>query len=349
MSIRETLIFTLNLDPECQAWTLNPWVMWLISDPALLPVLIHYTDNSPHRIFFSHGNMSRPPAAILRNVTHLLRIPFPASDARLELEKSLAEFRTDDQIKALPSFAHIPISRMDIKVGLLSLRDPERFQAARELLRTFDYASSVSGAGATPLSVTLSGLSSGGNTEQREFTQRLYAPILGTPWLDRLREDLVTAFRNQKFTDREITCRGFYGSTFDQVSLMNLRFFRTENLNLKPSVWKYGKTVRPKIDAKNIYAKYANKVWVDHLPLDRICLSLTGLKEMVKQNKVIGAGYEDILRMPLSGTPGTILEPEDPEITYVKSMAKIRARRVVMPPVTSSETDPTEINEHRRD
>ena len=293
--------------------------------------------------------MSRVRAIGHYKTTHVLRIPFPSSDARLQLEKSLAEFREDKLLKALPSFAHIPVSSMNIRVGRLSLGDPERFQAAREILRTFDFASCVSGAGATPLSVTLSGLSSGGNGEQRELTQMLFAPVLGAPWLGRLREELVAAFQNQKITSSPMAWCYSNGSSFDLVQLMNLRFFRTEVYNSKLFYRRNTRTMVPHIDARDIYAKYANRVWVDHLPLDRICLYTKGLKDMVKNNKVIGVGREEILRISLSGAPGTILEPEDPEITYVKSMDTIRARRVIMPLVTSLETDPMEIDEHRRD
>ena len=287
------------------------------------------------------------------NITHVLRIPFPPSNALLQLDKSLAQLRQDELLKAVPSYAHIPVSRMDIGVGVFDLRDPERLRVARETMGAFDFASSVGGAKATPLSVTLSGLSSGGSEDgKRPLTSRFLATIREAPWLDRLCDDLVAAFRNQGVNYKAMT--DFPGGRSSlKVALVDIGFFRTQTLRKWRGKGKYrgqsSRIVRPKFEAGDIYARYANKVWVDNLPLDRICFSNTGLKDMIKNNEVVGTGWETILSRPLSGTPGMTLEPEDPEIKYVKSAERASASRVIMPLIVSSSTDPMDIDEHRRD
>ena len=280
----------------------------------------------------------------LVNATHSLRLPFTPSQARLQLEESLAKFRQDKRFRALPSHVHVPVTNMDIRIGALDLGDPERLHAARELLRTFDFASSVGNPTSTPLSVTLRGLSSG-YVSRRERTRFFNAPALEAPWLDRLSDDLALAFKINKipYTSSK---EPYFGSSFaHHVTLVNLRYFRirTETPTSEPGARWRRKTEIPAFEAGDIYKEYADTVWVHNLPLDRICLSLKGLRDKMKNNEIIGSGYKHILSVPLPGASDTTLEPEDPEIIYVKSTARARALRTTMPHVITSETDPLEI------
>ena len=252
-----------------------------------------------------------------RKHTHVLRLPFPSSSARLQLEKSLAEFREAKQFNASPSYAHIPVSRMEIRLGQFYFQDPEQLLAARGILRAFDFASSVKDATATPLSVTLKGLTSGAK-EQRENTQLLFAAVLGTPWLDRLGKDLAAAFERQKLPYVPMYA-GYSGARFAyKVPLVNVRGSSTgtlKTLKLTPS----NKGAVMKQLMHDIYPEYVDRVWVHNLPLDRICLSTRGLKALVKNDELIYSGYENILSVPLPGAPDNPLEAEVPAIKYVKS------------------------------
>ena len=97
---------------------------------------------------------------------------------------------------------------------------------------------------------------------------------------------------------------------------------------------------KPQFAAGDIYKKYANKVWVKDLPLDRICLRTKGLKDMIKKKEVVGWGYDDILSMPLSGAPETTLEPRDRGIKYVTNPDQRRVKQYMIDRFTSANNDP---------
>lgn len=284
------------------------------------------SDNFPPGVSFSHGNMS---LKIPRHCqTHFLRIPFPKSKARNHLNKSLAEFRHDQRFEAIPPYAHIRASNLVISMGYLDLRDPKHLRSACETLRAFDF-SNVTGANRTPLTIGLRGITSTRPDNQKKITYTFCASVIGARWLDWLGNALIAAFKRQEIPfnpagDPSSTSRFPY-----KVHLMNLGFFKTAIPDFRHIFIDPGKMRTPGIfEGRDIYAKYAGKDWVRDLPLDRICLSPKGLKDMYKGNKYIGSGHENTLTMSLSGMT---LDPEDTAIVYEKSKTRVNARRVTLP------------------
>ena len=241
---------------------------------------------------------------------------------------------------------------MDIKLGNLYIKKPKQLLAACEILRAFDFASSVGDATAMPLSITLQGLTSGSLVEQREETTTFCAPILTAPWLKQLDEDLAAAFKRQEVPYAAST-KSYPGARLPyQIQLVNLSLFRTDSRATKqrsrndPWTRNHPSLKVPHFKAGDIYEKYADKVWVKNLPLDRICLRTKGIKDVIKRDEIVGSGFEDILSVPLSGAPETTLKPRDPEIKYQKGSDYKKAGQIIMPFITSSETKPRKVR-HR--
>ena len=110
-----------------------------------------------------------------------------------------------------------------------------------------------------------------------------------------------------------------------QFQVMNTRFFQTNYLKRQRG-WKRS----PLFHAKEMYSEFEDKIWVEDMSLNLLCLTASGLRDMYKEKDFVKTGYRDILSIPLSGASDTTLEP-DSKITYKSSKARQSAQEIILP------------------
>ena len=66
--------------------------------------------------------------------------------------------------------------------------------------------------------------------------------------------------------------------------------------------------------ATELYPKYREFIWAKDVHLEKLSICRTGLRDIYKEDKLVGQGYEEIASVPLPGAPsvssGPLLEGE---------------------------------------
>lgn len=280
-------------------------------------------------------------------MTHRIRIPIASQRSRLQLQTSLNKLRDDQITGALPYTAWLPVDRLSISLGELSLRSPKEVAAAENVLQTFGSPFTEEGKDLESLCVTLRGLHSGriSRQEQRAHTNRLYWFVTGSAALDRLMSNVRAAFRHHNLLMRRVgqTEREFEKrlQTPPTIKIMDTRACTSEEPNLKPTLAGYNLTMLPVFDATDLYAMYGDTVWAERIPLEKLCISTLDIKDLVKGGNIIGQGYEDVSSVLLPGAPKSALEV-DPEIEYVRAAESYLENRIITPLVIPSNSQPLE-------
>lgn len=76
---------------------------------------------------------------------------------------------------------------------------------------------------------------------------------------------------------------------------------RTDIYIQKSSHTRGGFYLAPEFDASDLHPKYENFPWTGDFPLDKLCISELGPKDIWRDGKVVRTGYRDIACVPLPG------------------------------------------------
>lgn len=72
----------------------------------------------------------------------------------------------------------------------------------------------------------------------------------------------------------------------------------------------------PNVDVAELHTKYKDFPWTQQFPLERLCITESGLKDVWKKRKFIRTGYRDIASIPLPGVPADAIQTEDLDEEY---------------------------------
>lgn len=76
---------------------------------------------------------------------------------------------------------------------------------------------------------------------------------------------------------------------------------RTDIYIQKSSHSRGGFYLAPDFDASDLHPKYENFPWTGDFPLDKLCISELGPKDIWRDGKIVRTGYRDIACVPLPG------------------------------------------------
>lgn len=281
-------------------------------------------------------------------ITHFLRIPFATSRSIPQLLHSLGQVAQDPIAVALPRAAWSTPDELHYSVGPLSLGKPGRLDRAIRLLRELNM---------DRISETIAG-SSGTNVSKKTAYHSAQAPIvslqgLGISPADNkvLRSTKVLSCdfgETRPFLEqfRLIVSKVFQDADLMQVSyqmskpmilkVMSLTYQRTDLPNDKPTMKGRHFFLCPSFDASDLVAKYRDFKWTIDFPLERLCISELGLKDIVRNGEVVGTGYHDIASVPLPGSVSSGAPDRNSNDTYIKAAKTIKKSHPVCPLVIPS-------------
>ncbi len=96
---------------------------------------------------------------------------------------------------------------------------------------------------------------------------------------------------------------------------MDCSYLHTDELNTRPELEGRGRYRSPRFDASDVHLQYANFPFTNDFPLETLCISEVGLKDVYVKGEKISTGYRDIASVPF---PGVVLA-EHVEKVYVKA------------------------------
>ena len=272
-----------------------------------------------------------------QQITHALRIPVATFQSRFRLQSVIQRLRDDPSTGALPSIAWTSVD---------SLAIPRQIAMACELLRGFDVTSYLEEDTTVLLSVDLRGLHSSIPGERRAFTNRLYTSLINPATvksLQRLYQSLRALFEQSKFLVTN-NCDSNGPMTPAHVKLMNTMRLRSDQMTTKPKLEQYNLNRAPLYDARDLYETYGDSLWVENIPLERICLTDLRLMDFVKRGEVVGTGYRSLLSIPLPGASNEVIAWEDPEVRYVPAACAKRRKNPITPLIIPSNSHPIAVD-----
>ena len=312
------------------------YVQYTVAGMLFTHPLQTYAGRGPVKNFYFNSKMS-----------HNIRIPLVSQRSRLQLQTALNRLRDDQITRALPHTAWRSLDCLSISLGELRLRSPKEIAAASSLLRKIGTTFREENKESEPLCVTLRGLSSGGvsGQEQRAHTSRLYWSHSDSAALGRLRRNVRAAFKSRSFLVQDMRpTEQVFDESFGRVStikIMSTHSLTSDEPNRKPTLARLNLKRIPVFDATDLYAQYGDTVWAENIPLEKLCLTDLFLKDLVKEDIIIGQGYADVSSVLLPGVPESALEV-DPDIEYVRAAKSYLQNRIVTPLVIPSNSQPLE-------
>ena len=279
---------------------------------------------------------------VINGLTHFFRIPLATPGTCTLLAKSFDALKNDRALANVPHIAWRTIDSLGISLGELALENDTQIREACKALETLNIGFDNEIEPLGEMKITLKGLSSGRPDEQRPFTHDLSASIIDHGCISNLRRRLHRIFDEQQLPYRSKRVRRpGHDESLRQVKIMTTAYLNCEQPNLKPTLNQYGISRRVKVDARDVFATYGNTVWIEDLPLKKLCISTIGLKDIVKNGEIIGQGYEDICSVPLLDRSNIEEEEERPDIVeYVRASMNFTSNKIKCPFIITSDPNP---------
>jgi len=258
-------------------------------------------------------------------LTHFLRIPFATLISIPQLQQSILQVPQDPIAAALPPVAWSYPTQVHFAIISLSLKTPDRVNAAVQLLQKLDMAqiadhiatSSLKNrpvhpaakdiptrdeetlaSGQAPI-VALQGLQELHRTTNYPYETKELRSYVKTrqPFLAQFRSKLCDEFEKAEFVP--VARLGLSGSI--TCTLMDTRYLRTNVWRREPALRSKRCRLQPDFDASDLHFKYEKFPWTTEFPLEKLCISEFGLKDFLQEGRVVGTGYRDIACVPLAG------------------------------------------------
>ena len=86
-----------------------------------------------------------------------------------------------------------------------------------------------------------------------------------------------------------------------QVDVLDLESCRSNEPKDKTGLEQYNLYKEPVFEATALYDAFKYTVWMENIPLERLCLTHLGFKDLRKRGTVIGRGYQSIYSVPHPG------------------------------------------------
>lgn len=259
-------------------------------------------------------------------ITHFLRIPFATTQSTPQLLESVQQVSEDPITAVLPRAAWSVPDEIHCSMGPLSLKTPARVKAASDLLLELhrQYNSGFNARSKfnfsrphidtlrrlQPLRVRLHGLRA-----ERLVTKNLICnPIEEKPMLCDFINIVDDIFGAEGYVPVN---KG--GRDVIRPKLMDTRHLKSNVINEKVTLLGKGFTRQPDFDSSIVYSKYKDFPWTATYPLEKLCISELGIKDVWRQGRLVKTGYRDIATVPLPGVSPSDFVPDHPDDLYEKA------------------------------
>lgn len=264
-------------------------------------------------------------------LSHFLRVPFATSISTTQLHQSIQQIARDPIAAALPQIAWNNPGRVHCVIAVLSLKTTDRVNAAVQLLQDLDLTQ-ISDHVAIPSPKNHFMHSAAQDTTIRDegTVTSKQAPVVA---LQGLQDPQLTA--RHPHATRGLRCyvkesrpflarfRSLLAVEFDKAgflpfaplqqqsspvtcTLMETKYLRTKAWRRKVELGGKEYRLQPDFDALDLHLKYEKFPWTTDFPLEKLCISEFGLKDFLKEGKVVETGYRDIASVPLPGAPASL-------------------------------------------
>lgn len=276
-------------------------------------------------------------------LTHALRIPLATRTSRPQLESSLRKVMSDPTASNIHPAAFGPPDMHFVHTGTLSLERPEIEAKTLQVLEELDLermllqCSQSRGLGIgkehpqpqtlpsrMPLRVSLSGLAYNSSLHD---CRRLYAPIVDhTGILPEFTQAIRKQFAAAGLIAVDPRLPFEAGPPPLQTKIIHNRNLQLRTANTKPSVisqLSQGQVAYrlASFDVRDLYSKFKDVTWAANFALERLSLSLIGSRDIVKDGRIIGRGFQETASVPLPGVKRLEAEPELQGVEYVRPRA----------------------------
>ena len=154
-----------------------------------------------------------------------------------------------------------------------------------------------------------------------------YNIVESQPWLHHITPIVFSLFAD----------RGYTPLKPPQFPPLNVKMMTTDYLRA-PGVRKIGYPRSPNFDASALLSEYKDHSWTTEVPLERICLSQFGVKDVIRQGQVIRTGYRDVAAAYFPGMFQDMDNAEHSTDAYVKAAKCNQKKQPLMPRVIPSST-----------
>ncbi len=289
-------------------------------------------------------------------LTHFLRIPLATKVSTPQLIQSLKHVSQDPTAAALPPQVWSNLDQISCHVTSLSLPTPARVESAIRLLETLDLYKIMSEIKEAPSAVTASAPSDfDSQVTIGNHVSRFSPPFarihgLVEPHsrpLNRLMRlhFRVTdpAFILEQFCSKlaqKFDAHGFVPVISDKVPglralLMNTVYLRTNVPTTHPTRRSY---CTPRFEATGFYARYKDYPFTTEFPLERICISEMGLKDVWRNQLCIRTGYREISSVHFPGALESECPSSHPDDTYERASKRFIKNQPILPLLIPSTT-----------
>lgn len=97
---------------------------------------------------------------------------------------------------------------------------------------------------------------------------------------------------------------------------------------------------RPRFEATAFYARYKDYPFTTEFPLERICISETGLKDVWRNQVFIRTGYREIAGVPFPGALESECPSSHPDDIYERAAKRFAKNQPILPLLIQSTTSP---------
>ncbi|KAI4194062.1 MAG: hypothetical protein LQ350_007992 [Teloschistes chrysophthalmus] len=295
--------------------------------------------------------------------THFLRIPLATAQSTPQLLKYLEQVATDPITKDLPREAWRVLDEIHFNIAPVSLPKPSHVEAAVQLLQgmdlgsmlpqpaadirdsangitnSFSTSSDMSGKGGSSRQLTaplvaLQGLASSRHPNYPARARSIHFSIAEPqPFIEAFASRICFAFKDQSFVLFGGPPKPICASIMSTSVLGRDRI--DERVDLKLRRRRY-QTRTAAFDATDFHAKYKNFPWTTYFPLERLCLSQIGLKDVWREERLVRTAYRDTITIFFPGATADKSNAEHPQDVYTKARKSIRGRLPITPLVIPS-------------
>ncbi|KAL8992262.1 MAG: hypothetical protein Q9169_007236 [Polycauliona sp. 2 TL-2023] len=273
-------------------------------------------------------------------VTHFVRIPYATAESTPQIANATERLARDPIAAALPREAWCTPGQYHLSIMPLSLKTPARVDKALQLLNSLKPSGAAKMGESKakllershPPSVSLYGL-----RKNKEFPEVGY---LGcsvkepAPFLKAFRALIIETFFGAGLIP---VAPPTYRLHHDQEQkMMYMQYLRTTALKDHGQLEGKGYYRSPKFDATHLQPKYEDTQWTDDFPLEKICISEFGLRDLYSNGTLVEGVYRDIAYAPLPGVSASTISAPRSDDEYTKAARRYHSNQPVMPLVIRS-------------
>ncbi|KAL8847433.1 MAG: hypothetical protein Q9221_007543, partial [Calogaya cf. arnoldii] len=118
-----------------------------------------------------------------------------------------------------------------------------------------------------------------------------------------------------------------------RTSIMHTKYLTT---NVRSKRLNFGWA--PLFDASDLHTEYKDCTWTTEFPLERMCITEFGLRDVWKNENFVRTEVKDIASVPLPGVSQHVVSGEDPDEYHVNRWYEKRPRTSVRIPSTPPPT-----------